>query len=293
MSVRSSLRAALGALLTAPALLAGIVDPFFAGSTAVALGNDDSVLVDLGFTYHTPNSFNQSQVWINSNGSISLGTPMPDASFSIGSCCGGTITVNVTDPSTIQQSALGDEAEVFMPFGADLDPSLGGSVRIGNPVPNVFVASWIDVPFHADPALTNTFQIVLIGPNSSFQTTNGVAIPSYSILFGYSDLGASPDGAAGVALAGSYGDYLVTLNSLGIGDANGMVGNGDFANLVAADPILFNGLTSPMVVGPIEGLATGPEPGSFALLGLGLVGMAVVLRRRAFSANCSGSTSHW
>jgi hypothetical protein len=246
------------------------INPFFAGSTAVSLGNDDSVQVPIGFNYHTPNFFDFQNIFINSNGSVIFDLPMPLPIFLTDGCCGSPVTIDVTNPSTIEQSGFGDEADVFLPFGADLDPSLGGSVRFGNPQPNVFVVSWIDVPYHQHATAVNTFQLVLIGSNSTFHTSTGVAVQDFSIIFGYGKLSASPAGGAGVGIAGTFGDYLKTLNASGIGNANGTVNSSQFSALVATDPILFNGGGSAAIVTSIPGLEPVPEPASITLLAIGL-----------------------
>jgi hypothetical protein len=267
----------LAASLAPSGAIAMPINPFFAGSTAVSLGNDASVQVPIGFNFHTPNFFDFSDVFINSNGSVIFDLPMPLPTFLTDGCCGSPVTIDVANPFTIQQSGFGDEADVFLPFGADLDPSLGGSVRFGNPQPNVFVVSWIDVPYHQNATALNTFQVVLIGSNSTFQTSTGVAIRDFSIIFGYGSLSASPAGGAGVGIAGTFGDYLKTLNASGIGNANGTVNSSQFSALTATDPILFNGGGSASIVTSIPGLESVPEPSSITLLSIGL---ACVWRRR-------------
>jgi len=272
-----SVLALLAASLAPSEAVAMPINPFFAGSTAVSLGNDASVQVPIGFTYHTPNFFAFSDVFINSNGSVIFDLPMPLPTFLTDGCCGSPVTIDVTNPSTIEESGFGDEADVFLPFGADLDPSLGGSVRFGNPQPNVFVVSWIDVPYHQDATKANTFQLVLIGSNSTFQTSTEDAIRDFSIIFGYGRLSASPAGGTGVGIAGTFGDYLKTLNASGIGNANGTVNNSQFSALTATDPILFNGGGSASIVTSIPGLESVPEATSITLIAIGL---ACCWRRR-------------
>ena len=269
--------ALLAASLVPSHAVAMPINPFFAGSKAVSLSNDDSVQVPIGFNYHTPNFFDFSDVFINSNGSVIFDLPMPLPTFLTDGRCGSSVTIDVTNPFTIQQSGFGDEAEVFLPFGADLDPSLGGSIRFGNPQPNVFVVSWIDVPYHQDADSGQHFSARADRKQQHISDQHRGCDSGFLNHLRIRQVERQSLGDAGVGIAGTFGDYLKTLNASGIGNANGTVSSSQFPALVATDPILFNGGGSAGIVTSIPGLESVPEPASIALLAIGL---ACVWQRR-------------
>lgn len=213
-------------------------DPFFPGHNVITqLGDNDSIEVPIGFEVHTPEFFLFTKVFINANGNLTY-----DEAFS-----------KAADNSLkhFKDGSYGRsvELEILAPFFIDLDLSTQGTITYGNPSANVFVASWVGVPF-LDSTNLATFQVAIVREVAQFSATyravtnsagaTGVEttdVNGNSVIFSYGHID-EPPGPAAVGVAGSYGEYMLTLP---FADADGFIAPGQIPQLVGpTDPYLFN-----------------------------------------------------
>lgn len=270
-------------------------DVFNTEGTEFTLGDDDNFgPAELGFVFPFFGD-NQSEFFFNSNGTITFG--------------GGR---DSWDNYEFPRSGLDQFEETILPtiapFFDDHDNSEGGILSIITSIDGLLVATWDDVPLFGKSA-TNSFQAVLIGPESPFSDVFATG----TIIFNYGDLndtGGTCDndceglegtagfessvGTATIGLNKGDGVNSAVLFGLGIGDEGGLITPADFAALEnpLLDPFLFipdgnGGYTVEFIpfdeLPTLAGFTTNsvPAPGAFAIFCLGLVGLGFLRSRMA------------
>jgi len=126
---------------------------FEATTTALALTDDSCTVVNLPFDL-VFYGVSYTQVGVGSNGYLVAG-----------SCTGGTNFSNDCPvPNTI------DPDNIIAGVWDDLNPGSGGTVRHGNPAPDLFVVEWDAVP-HFSGGGTATFQIQIFDEGAGNEST--------------------------------------------------------------------------------------------------------------------------
>jgi len=162
----------------------GISPAWFSGFTAnLAAGDDTTHLVTLPFAFPY-NGGTQTQIYVSSNGFLTLGATNPGSG-----CCSGSVTTMLAGSPRLSG------------WWEDLDASAGGGVFADlDALTGEFVVTWNAVPEYLTPGNINTFQIAL-SPSGSmtlrWQTVGGTGGP---YLAGFSKGGNSADpGAANLS----------------------------------------------------------------------------------------------
>jgi hypothetical protein len=134
--------------------------------------------------------------------------------------------------------------DIWAPLVGKYDIQTGGVVTYGSPAPNVFAVTWVDLPSRNDASVRNTFQVVFFG-DSSYHTNTGFTIGAGSVVFAYGAPG-DPHGTVhyssvnGAAIGMNEHGTVRTLQSLGIGDSQGVLSDLDIPALQnSGDPFLF------------------------------------------------------
>jgi hypothetical protein len=183
--------------------------------------------------------------------------------WSTGSLVTGLVIDNVTG-KVGEVKSVGGASQVMAQ--SDTVSADGGSAQVGN----------LDVQFAADGSVTIFGSIV----GTSLAGVSPATAVNYSgALFTVK----AADVIGAKSFSGAAGTYYTTLNNLSITtagfDAMATVFGLDTAGLgytsLQSAAANFGSLTSAIVVKAI------PEPSTYALMGLGLVGMSLVARRRA------------
>jgi len=206
--------------------------------------NDDGFMaLTLGFNVTFFGSTYNS-LFINNNGNVSFGSGIS---------------------AYVPSGPTGANAPVISPFFGDVDTTnaASGVVHYNNLTPDQLIVTWDQVGYynsHADRL--DSFQLVLRGDGYSVPTGEG------SIGFFYESMGWDATDTNSVAATG-FGD----------GAGNGEVIQGSLAsglNSVVQNKYLWFDANLNVVPGP----NSVPEPGSLALVALGLLGAALTSRKK-------------
>lgn len=223
--------------------------------------NDDEFRgpINLGFTL---NFFGQNytQFYANNNGNVSFGNG-----------------ISQFTPSGPQ----GASQPIISPFFADVDTrGTGSGEMMLRQDPNQIIVTWPGVGYYSSHAdKLNTFQLVLRGAGFNVPAGEG------QIGFFYTTMQWETGDASGGS--GGFGGTPAAVG-FGNGNSSGQVLQGSTQNGIAAalanHHIWFNlaegGVPVEVPGGNGGGVSAVPEPSTYALLGLGLIGLFGAMRRR-------------
>jgi hypothetical protein len=231
-----STAAQAGAILISPGTVAGYIPlSLFGGNTVVPAGDDTISNFTVGNYKFGGQDWNS--IGVGSNGYIVVGG-------------GSTADIQFLNKALPDGTA---PRNLLAPFWTDLNPMMGGTIRVNTLTDGV--SDWVVIDWDGvanfDGSGTNTFE-VWIGLNGFEE-----------IAFAY-----------GAVTAGSSG-----LLTVGAQDASGTVGNTYYFNGVGTAPTAGGDVL--VVTRDLPVIVAVPEPGSLLLAGAALWGLAATRRRRA------------
>lgn len=280
MDTKHALRTILAAFivaLVAPMASASAIHDAGLFTTTLAANDDGSTgLVDLGFAANI-NGTSYTQTYVNNNGNITFDGDL------------GTYT-----PSAISDGGYGP---IIAPFFADVDTRGSGSSLVSYGTNTlgghyVFGVNYINVGVYSEQSIFNSFQMILTD-RSDTGTGN------FDIQFNYDNMAWDAGTASGASSGGLCLDTDTGCTSALVGYWTSDSSNATLAGSLVhgalvdggANALISNSLNSDIlgqynfqvrsgaVVNPPPSEV--PEPGSLALLGIGLAGLIAMQRRQA------------
>ncbi len=266
-----SLTVGLSSLAVPAGVHAAAIVPGFNTNTLARNDDGSDGPVNIGFT---ANFFGieHSELYVNNNGNITFGSPL------------STFT-----PFDLTSTGR----QIIAPFFADVDTSSAGEpVTYGNGMfggRDAFGVNWMDVDYYSsstEHTNRNSFQLILVDRSD-------IASGDFDFIFNYDQIEWETGEASGSDSDGLGGDSARVGYSNGTGapgtffELSGSAVNGAFLD-GGPNALISNRLNSDVDgryvfsarSGGVDNPVQVPEPGSLALLGIGLAGLGFVRRRR-------------